>query len=89
MLKRGNKKCIAEIFPKLTLYVSEWERYHDGGGTQETSSTCEWVSEWVSAKWEVRGERERESEGEHKTSAVCTELLPSTIACLILSSMSL
>jgi len=43
MLKRGNKKCIAEIFPKLTLYVSEWERYHDGGGTQETSSTCEWV----------------------------------------------
>ena len=43
-----------------------------------------WVSEWVSAKGEVR-EREREVRQQYEQD-YCPGLLPSTIACLILST---
>jgi len=63
----------------ICMWVSESDIMTEEG--HEKSAVR--VSEWVSAKGEVR---ERESEGGHKMSAVRTGLLPSTIACLILST---
>jgi len=97
MIKKGKKKWISNNSEKflvlliffqnsLCMWVSESDIMTGEGHKKSVLR----VSEWVSAKWEVRErEREREREGGYKTSAVCTELMPSTIACLILSSISL
>jgi hypothetical protein len=90
---KGEKKWISNNSEKfsvllkfsqnsLCMWVSESDIVMEEGRKKSAVR----VSEWVNAKWEVR---ERESEGGYKTSAVCTGLLPSTIACLILSSISL